>query len=304
MTRSAVAALCALLLWSCTPGAAEDSEIVSQSSPSITHDTGAHDDEFVFDAPLPRHAPALATELEDVTRSLKRSITRWVAAGTPPGRAARPVVLRAVRQQRIYRSLLDRPRLFRDVLRLLPPRLEMFAANTVRAGTHLRRLVSPLDEPPDWRIHRPAPTRELLRYYKVGQRRFGIPWQVLAAINFVESRFGRILGPSSAGARGPMQFMPATWDQYGVGGDIDDPRDSIVAAARYLAASGAPERMRDALFAYNRSDAYVRAILIYAQQMTNHPTAFYAYYHWQVYVLTKDGDLQLSGPGAVTDRGA
>ena len=69
-------------------------------------------------------------------------------------------------------------------------------------------------------------------------------------------------------------------------------------AARYLAASGAPERMADALFAYNRSTDYVKAIQIYAKQMTHHPYAFPAYYHWQVYVLTKNGDLQLSGPGA------
>jgi hypothetical protein len=56
--------------------------------------------------------------------------------------------------------------------------------------------------------------------------------------------------------------------------------------------------MNEALFAYNRSSDYVAAISIYARQMTNHPTAFPAYFYWQVYVLTKDGDLQLSGPGA------
>ena len=299
MTRPAIFALCALVLWSCSPGASQGRPAASHPSPSPqTSGPASGDTGFVFDAPLPRRAPALARELEEVTRALKHAIKAWVAAGTRPGDAARPVLLRAVRQQRIYRSLLDRPRLSRDVLRLLPSRLAAFAENTVRAGTQLRSLVSPLDRPPDWKIHKPAPARELLRYYKLGERRFDVPWQVLASINFVESRFGRILGPSSAGARGPMQFMPATWGQYGAGGDINDPRDSIVAAARYLSASGAPERMRDALFAYNRSDAYVRAILIYAKQMTKDPTAFYAYYHWQVYVLTKDGDLQLSGPGA------
>ena len=56
--------------------------------------------------------------------------------------------------------------------------------------------------------------------------------------------------------------------------------------------------MWDALFAYNRSNDYVKAILVYARQMMRDPAAFYGYYHWQVYVLTEDGDMQLSGPGA------
>ncbi|MEA2517703.1 MAG: hypothetical protein QOG16_1541, partial [Actinomycetota bacterium] len=117
-------------------------------------------------------------------------------------------------------------------------------------------------------------------------------------LNFVESRFGRILGPSSAGAEGPMQFLPSTWDVYGNGGNINDPHDAVIGAARYLSSSGAPDRMWDALFAYNRSNDYVRAILIYARQMMRDPNMFYAYYHWQVYVRTKDGDVQMSGPGA------
>jgi membrane-bound lytic murein transglycosylase B len=174
----------------------------------------------------------------------------------------------------------------------------LFADKTVLAGSRLRRLVSPLDEPPDWVIHHPAPARRLLKFYRAAEARFDIPWEVLASLNFVESRFGRILGPSSAGAEGPMQFLPSTWAVYGNGGDINDPHDAILGAARYLSASGAPTRMWDALFAYNRSNDYVKAILVYARQMMRDPKAFYGYYHWQVYVLTKDGDMQLSGPGA------
>jgi membrane-bound lytic murein transglycosylase B len=95
-----------------------------------------------------------------------------------------------------------------------------------------------------------------------------------------------------------MQFLPSTWDVYGNGGNINDPHDAVIGAARYLSSSGAPDRMWDALFAYNRSNDYVRAILIYARQMMRDPNMFYAYYHWQVYVRTKDGDVQMSGPGA------
>ena len=65
-------------------------------------------------------------------------------------------------------------------------------------------------------------------------------WHVLAAVNYVESRFGRLRNESVSGARGPMQFMPATWRAYGLGGDVRDPRDAIMGAANYLHASGAP----------------------------------------------------------------
>ena len=122
-------------------------------------------------------------------------------------------------------------------------------------------------------------------------------WEVLAAVNLVETRMGRLTGPSPAGARGPMQFIPSTWDIYGRG-DIMDPHDSILAAARYLDAAGAPEDMRGALFAYNNADAYVDAIVTYAREMMRDERAFYSYYFWQVFVLTTKGDLQLTGPGA------
>lgn len=268
------------------------------ASTSVEGARVAASDGYDYDAPIPSGPTALAEELEDVSAELAENIESWVDSGTRPGPDARPVLLRAVRQQRIYRNLLDRPRVYEQVREQLPRNLRLFADKTILAGNRLRSLVGPLDEPPDWKIYEPAPARRLLRFYKAGQRRFDIPWEILASLNFVESRFGRIIGPSSAGAQGPMQFMPATWAGYGNGGDINDPRDSIIGAARYLSASGAPSRMWDALFAYNRSNDYVKAILVYARQMMRDPKAFYAYYHWQVYVLTKDGDMQLSGPGA------
>lgn len=100
--------------------------------------------------------------------------------------------------------------------------------------------------------------------------RTGIPWQVFAAIAFVESTFGTNMGPSSAGAIGYCQFMPTTWQAFGVDGDGDgvaDPynfRDCIPAAARYLEANGAPADLRRALYAYNPSWAYVDKVLAYA----------------------------------------
>jgi hypothetical protein len=104
------------------------------------------------------------------------------------------------------------------------------------------------------------------RRYRLGDR--GV--QILAAINRIESGFGQNQGPSSAGAVGWMQFLPSTWRAYGVDGDGDgsrdpaDPDDAIPAAARYLAASGAPGDWYRAVFAYNHAAWYVQAVLAQA----------------------------------------
>ena len=96
---------------------------------------------------------------------------------------------------------------------------------------------------------------------------YGIPWQVLAAINEVESNFGRNMGPSSAGAVGWMQFMPDTWLRWGVdanGDGLADPwtaEDAIYAAARYLAASGGQTDIARAVLSYNHAQWYVNEVL-------------------------------------------
>jgi murein DD-endopeptidase MepM/ murein hydrolase activator NlpD len=96
---------------------------------------------------------------------------------------------------------------------------------------------------------------------------YGVNWQVLAAINKVESNFGRNMGPSSAGAIGWMQFMPSTWERWGVdanGDGIADPwnaEDAVTAAARYLAASGGETDVSRAVFSYNHAQWYVDEVL-------------------------------------------
>jgi murein DD-endopeptidase MepM/ murein hydrolase activator NlpD len=112
---------------------------------------------------------------------------------------------------------------------------------------------------------------QLLGLWQGAGAEYGVPWQVLAAINKVESDFGRNMGPSSAGAVGWMQFMPATWMEYGVDANGDgiadpwNPVDAIYSAARYLAANGASSNLYDAVYQYNHADWYVNEVLGIAQ---------------------------------------
>ena len=104
---------------------------------------------------------------------------------------------------------------------------------------------------------------------------YGIPWQVLASINKVESNFGRNMGPSSAGAVGWMQFMPSTWERWGVDANGDgvadpwNPQDAIYAAARYLAASGGAQDLPRAVLSYNHAQWYVDEVLQLAHTFGN-----------------------------------
>jgi murein DD-endopeptidase MepM/ murein hydrolase activator NlpD len=96
---------------------------------------------------------------------------------------------------------------------------------------------------------------------------YGVPWEVLASINKIESNFGRNMGPSSAGAVGWMQFMPGTWDRWGLDANGDgiadpwNPEDAIYSAARYLAAAGGSQDISRAVLAYNHAQWYVDEVL-------------------------------------------
>jgi hypothetical protein len=149
------------------------------------------------------------------------------------------------------------------------------------AADALSGVLTPQKGFPDWKIVQPPAPDRLLGYLRAAQSRFGVPWQELAAIEFIETRFGRVRGLSSAGAQGPMQFLPATWARYG-SGDINNPRDAILSAARYLVANGAPGNMANALYHYNNSRAYVHAVQDYAGRMRADTRSYYGYYYWQV----------------------
>ncbi len=195
-------------------------------------------------------------------------------------------------QQLVYRKLVVRQDWADTLIAALPEELRSAATANFRAGVALRALTAPRTELPPWRILAPASADDLLRYYRDAEAEFGVPWYYLASINLVETRMGRIRGPSTSGALGPMQFMPATWAAYG-DGDINSDRDSIRAAARYLRANRAPADMPNALFRYNHSDLYVSAVTNYAELMHAEPALYRGYYAWQVYYLTVRGDVLL-----------
>jgi murein DD-endopeptidase MepM/ murein hydrolase activator NlpD len=121
------------------------------------------------------------------------------------------------------------------------------------------------------------PPAYLIPIYRDAERRYGVPWTILAAVNQIETDYGRDLSVSPAGAVGWMQFMPATWAQWGVEADGDtvadpySPIDAIFSAARYLRASGAPTQLRAALFAYNHAEWYVEAVLVRARMLAGDP---------------------------------
>ena len=246
---------------------------------------------------LPRAPGRLATLLLRTSRATAASTRRWLRKAGPRSRPPRALVLQALLGQRIVRVLASDERLGRAVVARLPiplaPRVEANAS----AHRELSVLATPVADVDAFATGRPAPPRILMRHYRAAERRFDVDWAVLAAVNLVESNFGRARATSHAGARGPMQFLPSTWAAYGMGGDVHDPRDAIFGAANYLSASGAPSNYRAALYAYNPSRHYVRAVELYARQMMRRPLEFYVYYSWQLFVKTTRGAMRLTGPG-------
>lgn len=198
-------------------------------------------------------------------------------------------------QQVALRALAGRPEWDGEVASRLPEAARAGVATEVGAGRELAALLRrPRETLPAWRIVEPPPPDELRRLYGEAEARFGVPWQYLAAVHLTETRMGRIRGTSSAGAQGPMQFLPSTWAAYGLGGDIHDTGDAINGAANYLAANGgARGDLANALYRYNPSPRYVNAVTAYAERIRADERAFLGYWGWQVYYVTVLGDVWL-----------
>lgn len=242
-------------------------------------------------------------------------------ADTPEGIAAQVVLIeRALRdpaitadiavrlgtlQQLVYRRLGGRAEWDEPVASRLPADVRRIYDNNVAgqryarqqaaaaaASPTTRRPTPPLDTVPAWRIVEPRPVAELIGYYREAEAATGIGWHWLAAINLVETRVGRIVGISSAGARGPMQFLPTTWAQCCTG-NIDDVRDAIIGAATYLKQSGGPANMEKAVLQYNPIQSYLVSVRAYAANIRDNERAFLGYHAWQVFYTTSVGDVRL-----------
>jgi membrane-bound lytic murein transglycosylase B len=202
------------------------------------------------------------------------------------------MVAAARRQQAAYRAIGRNP----DWDPIIRPKIPANLIQTYDRNVDARRqlsAMSPLrDTLPAWRIIAPAPAAELLGYYRDTEAATGVGWNYLAAINLIETRFGSIAGVSMDGAQGPMQFMPQTWAAYG-NGDVNSPRDAIMSAGTYLAASGFAANPDRAIYAYNHANEYVRAVKDYAAILADDPGAFAGYYRWDVYYNTTAGDVLL-----------
>lgn len=250
------------------------------------------------DPRLPRTAdgrpyPLVPSNPADIA-ALLAAVETALRSGTTP---AADLAQLGHQQQVIYRALAPRPELANQVRGYLPPRWQPVLDQHMvarRAFLEMRRGKKLAEKVPAWRILPPEPATNLLRYYHDAAAATGIAWEVLAAVNLVESGMGRIDGVSIADARGPMQFLPSTWAEAGIGkGDIHNPRDAIHAAARYLVRRGGLKDIRKGLWGYNNSDHYGRAVLAYASLIKQDPAAYTGLYHWEVHYATVAGDLWL-----------
>jgi hypothetical protein len=203
------------------------------------------------------------------------------------------LVAAAHRQQVAYRAIGRHPEWDAVTRPRIPePLLEVYDRN-VDARRQLTSMAHLKDTLPAWRVDAPAPAEALMGYYREAESASGVGWNYLAAINLIETRFGSINGVSTAGAQGPMQFLPSTFAAYAEGGDIHSPHDSIMAAGRYLAANGFAEDRDHAIYRYNNANEYVQAVNDYAAVLAADPAAFGGYYRWDVYYYTTSGDVLL-----------
>jgi hypothetical protein len=239
-----------------------------------------------------RHYPLVPTDARAIAGLLSQLEAALRDPATPEGQLPQL----AHQQQVIYRRLSREPELARQVRQDLAPDWhrvldQHLAARRAFLAMHRGK---PITRVPAWRIIRPEPAEALLSYYRKAATATGIPWEVLAAVNLVETGMGRIDGLSVANAHGPMQFLPSTWAERGIGqGNIRDPHDAIQAAARYLVRRGGLRDIRRGLWGYNNSDHYGEGVLQYARLLKEDPLAFKGLYHWEIHIVTSAGDLWL-----------
>jgi membrane-bound lytic murein transglycosylase B len=232
---------------------------------------------------VPATAEAAAARLHEVEEQLQQ---------LPPDGTFADL---AHEQQMLYRVIGRNADWIRTAIENAPTNLALIVERHLAARQAISNIGDGGEGPanvPAWEIIEPLPAAELMALYKSAAEDTGIGWSFLAAINLIETGFGRINGLSTAGAQGPMQFLPTTWEEVS-DGDIDDPHDAIPAAARYLVRRGGPGDMHNALWGYNNSDAYVAAVTHYANLFRDNQQSFLAAHAWEIHYSAAAGDLWL-----------
>ncbi|MDA3038026.1 MAG: lytic transglycosylase domain-containing protein [Actinomycetota bacterium] len=240
-----------------------------------------------YERARPTSAESLAAELTEAETAI-----RDPNVDTETGRAW------GRRAQQLYGMLTANPSSADEVLATVGEEVAVDVELNWTARQNLSALVTSTSlatQLPAWRIDEAAPPEVLLGYYREAEASTGVPWTVLAAINLIETRMGRIEGLSTAGAVGPMQFLPSTWEACCKGDPTVD-RDAILGAAAYLEQSGALSDLDGAIFAYNHSDRYVRAVRAYADILARDALAYRGFHGFEVYFLSSVGLLHLA-PG-------
>jgi TPR repeat protein len=229
--------------------------------------------------------PPPAVQLIRADDAFRSALRGWDSRAALP-KAAEDAT---AREQVVELRLAGNERLYRVTLRALPQRLRNDVGDDVAALRDLNALAPAKGTKTPKTLLGPAlPLAKLRQFYREGQRRSGIPWQYLAAINYLETHFGRLRQPSWVGAQGPMQFMPSTWAEYGRG-DVHDPHAAILAAARYLRAAGGPRDMRGAVWHYNPSTRYVDAVGRYVARIRRRPLGLASVYARRLLHRTPSG---------------
>lgn len=284
-----VAALATLTALSGTACGAAGHQTPAASPPAPTSQAAVSTAPITkMDAPTGAQ-PKLAAEPAQIADDLVADEKAIRDPATPPA----ALVDAARRQQAAYRAI-GRNSAWDAVIRpRIPQTLVATYDRNIDARRQLQAMSPVRDTLPAWRIIPTAPSAELLNLYREAEAATGVGWNYLAAINLIETRFGSIAGLSTAGAQGPMQFMPETWAMYGNGGDVNSPRDAIMGAGRFLAASGFADNPDRAIYAYNHANEYVNAVNDYAAILAADPGAFNGYFRWDVYYLTTAGDVLL-----------
>jgi hypothetical protein len=294
--RAVVALAAAVALAACS--SAEESVVPTASSVATSTSTAATATTTTVAPSATSSTTSTTAPIDQSVQTLAAELSAVEAGIRVPDVSAAELDALGRRQQLAYRAVNRHPEWHADLTASVDPvaQVPLSFHLAARQAQVDHAAGKPPGDPilvlPAWTIVDPLPAEELLGYYREAEAATGVPWHYLAAINFQETRMGRIVGVSSAGAVGPMQFLPSTWAGC-CEGDPTVARDAIMGAARYLVLRGAPADMQAALNGYNPNAGYVGAVTAYAMNMQAEERAYLGYHGWQVFFGTSEGTVRL-----------